>query len=97
MRKEEFECVGVDVSKSTLDVALFRGEVDWKEGHVKVSNNESGYKELKKWLRLKNAGKKRLRICMESTGLYTHDFRSWLEKENIVYYVVDPLVLQSET
>jgi transposase len=93
MRKEEFECVGVDVSKSTLDVALFRGEVDWKEGHVKVSNNESGYKELKKWLRLKNAGKKRLRICMESTGLYTNDFRSWLEKENIVYYVVDPKLM----
>ena len=93
MRKEEFECIGVDVSKSTLDVALFRGEVDWKEGHVKVSNNESGYKELKKWLRLKNAGKKRLRICMESTGLYTQDFRSWLEKEDIIYYVVDPKIM----
>ena len=93
MRKEEFECVGVDVSKSTLDVALFRGEVDWNEGHVKVSNNESGYKELKKWFRLKNAAKKRLRICMESTGLYTQDFRSWLEKEDIIYYVVDPKIM----
>ena len=93
MRKEEFECVGIDVSKSTLDVALFRGEVDWNEGHVKVSNNESGYKELKKWFRLKNAAKKRLRICMESTGLYTQDFRSWLEKEDIIYYVVDPKIM----
>ena len=93
MRKEEFECVGIDVSKSTLDVALFRGEVDWNEGHVKVSNNESGYKELKKWFRLKNATKKRLRICMESTGLYTQDFRSWLEKEDIIYYVVDPKIM----
>jgi transposase len=27
---------------------------------------------------------------MEATGLYTHDFRSWLEKEGITYYVVDP-------
>ena len=25
MRREEFECIGVDVSKKTLDVALFRG------------------------------------------------------------------------
>ena len=82
-----------DVSKNTLDVALFRGKIDWNEGHVKVSNNESGYKELRKWLRLKNAEKKRLRICMESTGLYTHDFRSWLEKENIIYYVVDPKLM----
>lgn len=93
MRKEEIECIGVDVSKNTLDVALFRGKIDWNEGHVKVSNNESGYKELRKWLRLKNAEKKRLRICMESTGLYTHDFRFWLEKENIIYYVVDPKLM----
>jgi len=90
MRREEFECIGVDVSKGTLDVALFLGKVDWNDGHIKVSNNESGYKELKKWLRLKNAEKSRLRICMEATGLYTHDFRSWLEKEGITYYVVDP-------
>lgn len=90
MRREEFECLGVDVSKSTLDVALFRGKVDWNEGHVKVDNNVFGYKELKKWLRLKNAEKSRLRICMEATGLYTHDFRSWLEQEDITYYVVDP-------
>ena len=34
MRSEEFECIGVDVSKDTLDVALFRGKVDWNEGHV---------------------------------------------------------------
>ena len=89
MRREEFECIGVDVSKKTLDVALFHGKVDWSEGHIKVDNNSSGYKELKRWLRLKNAKKKQLRICMEATGLYTHDFRSWLEQEGIIYYVVD--------
>jgi hypothetical protein len=43
MRKDEFECIGVDVSKKTLDVALFRGKVDWNEGHIKVDNNSSGY------------------------------------------------------
>ena len=90
MRKEEVECIGVDVSKKTLDVALYRGKVDWNDGHLKVDNNGSGYRELKKWLRLKNAEKSRLRICMEATGLYTHDFRSWLEQEGITYYVVDP-------
>jgi hypothetical protein len=50
MKKEEFECIGVDVSKNTLDVALFRGKVDWNEGHIKVENNCVGYKEMKKWL-----------------------------------------------
>ena len=90
MRKEEVESIGVDVSKKTLDVALYRGKVDWNDGHIKVDNNGSGYRELKKWLRLKNAEKGRLRICMEATGLYTHDFRCWLETEGITYYVVDP-------
>ena len=78
------------MSKKTLDVALYRGKVDWNDGHIKVDNNGSGYRELKKWLRLKNAEKGRLRICMEATGLYTHDFRCWLETEEITYYVVDP-------
>ena len=41
-----FECIGVDVSKNTLDVALFRGEIDWNQCHVRVSNNESGFKDL---------------------------------------------------
>jgi transposase len=89
MRREEFECIGVDVSKKTLDVALFRGKVDWNDGHIKIDNNSTGYKELKKWLHLKHAEKKQLRVCMEATGLYTHDFRTWLEKESITYYVVD--------
>ena len=78
------------MSKKTLDVALYRGKVDWNDGHIKVDNNGSGYRELKKWLRLMNAEKGRLRICMEATGLYTHDFRCWLETEGITYYVVDP-------
>ena len=89
MRREEFECIGVDVSKKTLDVALFRGKVDWNDGHIKIDNNSTGYKELKKWLHLKHAEKKQLRVCMEATGLYTHDFRTWLEKESITDYVVD--------
>ena len=69
MRREEVECIGVDVSKKTLDVALYRGKVDWNDGHIKVDNNGSGYRELKKWLRLKNAEKGRLRICMEPSRL----------------------------
>ena len=85
-----FECIGVDVSKNTLDVALFRGEIDWNQCHVRVSNNESGFKDLKKWLRNKQVDKKRLRVCMEFTGLYTQVFRMWLESESITYYMVDP-------
>lgn len=90
MQKKEYDCVGVDVSKGTLDVALYRGEVDWKGGHIKVFNNKTGYKELMRWLRSKGVKRQRLQICMEYTGLYAYDFRLWLESEDIVYYMVDP-------
>lgn len=90
MGREDFECIGVDVSKNTLDVALFRGKVDLNEGHIKVDNNESGYRELKRWLRGKQVKGQSMHVCMEYTGLYAHDFRTWLEKEDIVYYMVDP-------
>lgn len=90
MQKEDCDCVGVDVSKRTLDVALYRGEVDWKNGHIKVENNKTGYKDLKRWFRSNGIKKQKLRICMEYTGLYAHDFRIWLESEGLVYYMVDP-------
>ena len=90
MQKKEYDSVGIDVSKGTLDVALYRGEVDWKGGHVKVFNNKTGYKELMRWLRSKGVKKRHLRICMEYTGLYAYDFRIWLESEDIVYYMIDP-------
>lgn len=90
MQKKEYDCVGVDVSKGTLDVALYRGEVDWKGGHIKVFNNKTGYKELMRWLRSKGVKRQRLQICMEYTGLYAYDFRLWLENEGIVYYMIDP-------
>lgn len=90
MQMKDYDCVGVDVSKMTLDVALYQGVVDWKEGHIKVSNNKAGYKDLMRWLRSKGVKKHRLRVCMEHTGLYAHDFRMWLESESIAYYMVDP-------
>ena len=38
--------IGVDVSKKTLDLAYYDGEtIDWKNAHIKVSNDTSGFKD----------------------------------------------------
>lgn len=38
---------GVDVSKHWLDIAYYDGEdVDWQHGHIRVDNDEKGFKEL---------------------------------------------------
>lgn len=82
--------MGVDISKLTLDIALYDGELDWKGGHVRVSNEEEGYGKFKEWLASHGIGMPDVRLCMEHTGLYGHDFRKWLESEGVTYFMVAP-------
>lgn len=43
--------IGVDVSKQTLDLAYYDGEsIDWKKAHIKVSNNNAGFKKIGLWV-----------------------------------------------
>lgn len=83
--------IGVDVSKKTLDLAVFTGEIDWKDGHTQVSNDEKGFAAILKWTESKGMEKDGLIFCMEYTGIYCHDFRKWLEMEGITYYMVNPM------
>lgn len=42
---------GVDVSKKTLDLAYYDGEaIDWKNAHIKVSNDDAGFKKIGSWI-----------------------------------------------
>ncbi|MCD7941110.1 MAG: IS110 family transposase [Bacteroides intestinalis] len=89
--KQRVECLGVDVSKYTLDVAIFNGNMDWNSSHIRITNDVKGYKELLNWLKGRGVSKDQLRFCMEYTGLYSQNFRLWLESQKIVYYMVNPL------
>ena len=83
--------IGVDVSKNWLDLAYYDGvTVDWKQGHIRVDNKESGYNQISKWLRKLGVDKNSVLFCMEHTGLYSLDFRIWLENECYVYGMVQP-------
>jgi transposase len=89
MERELF--IGVDVSKRWLDLAYYDGvNVDWKHGHIRVDNKESGFVQIGKWLKGLGVDKDSVLFCMEYTGLYCQDLRAWLEKEGFVYGMVNP-------
>lgn len=85
---EEKKCIGVDVSKRTLDIALYTGKFDLRKDHIKVDNDTDGYTKFEEWSKALSVDKSFMRICMEHTGLYCHNFCKWLEKEHITYYMV---------
>ena len=58
--------IGVDVSKNWLDLAYYDGvDVDWKHGHIRVDNNESGYCQIGKWLKTLGTNRECVLFCME--------------------------------
>ncbi len=63
--------VGIDVSKKTLDVALYRKELQNKSPHCKIPNNSNGFKLLLNWLSEHSVKPKYTLFCMESTGVYS--------------------------
>jgi transposase len=89
MKRELY--IGVDVSKNWLDLAYYDGiTVDWKQGHIRVDNKQTGFNQISKWLKKLGTDKDCVLFCMEYTGLYSQDFRVWLEKEGFLYGMVQP-------
>jgi len=77
--------LGIDVSKSTLDVVLIA-----KSGssHRKISNTSQGYHQLEKWLEDRQAGK--VHVCLEATGQYGEAVAEYLDACGYQVSVVNP-------
>jgi transposase len=81
--KESF--LGIDISKSTFDVALlFNNKVKTK----KFNNNTKGFNELKQWLACKSITT--CPVCMEATGSYSIKIAEYLYVNNFKVSVVNP-------
>lgn len=82
---------GVDVSKKTLDLAYYDGEtIDWKNAHIKVSNDDAGFRKIGSWVAKVGKDFDTFLFCMEYTGLYSQNFRLWLESKEYIYGMVEP-------
>lgn len=83
--------IGIDVSKSTLDVCLR------SYGHHAVfSNDEKGFKDMIEWI-MDKAGKiihSELLFGLEHTGLYSDNLMKFLAEEGLSFAVIPGLELK---
>lgn len=77
--------LGIDISKSTFDVALLN---DNKVKSKKFNNTVTGFAELKQWL--KNNKIDTAHVCMETTGGYEAKLAQYLYDNNFKVSVVNP-------
>ena len=85
--------IGCDVSKYTLDFAIYQRGIDYRKfKHHQVSNDEAGFKELLKWL--KSNGVKKYKdtvVGIEHTGYYSNALAEWLFRKKITFCYLHPL------
>ncbi len=82
--------VGIDIAKKTLDVVLYKKELQKKSPYCQIQNNNDGFNDLNKWLKEQNVEPKFTLFCMESTGVYGMAFANFINaKAN--YCIESPL------
>lgn len=87
--------IGVDISKKTIDVAIYKKEKASKASVCeKFPNSPDGFKEMKRWLRKSGVSLTNALFCMEATGHYTYDLCLFLEQQEVSYSVQSPLHLK---
>ena len=84
--------VGCDVSKSTLDLALYEHGKDYRLfRHIQVSNSTEGFQSMRKWLRSLKINVKDAVIAMEHTGMYSNALAEWCFKKGVTFVLLHPL------
>ena len=80
--------IGIDVSKSTLDVGLLDAENPGSVNHQQVSNNDAGIDAMLKWLqRLNEFSFENSLFCLEHTGMYNYPLLQFFSQRNASVWV----------
>lgn len=83
------ESVGVDVSKNTLDVALFRGQQ-----HQQFKNSPIGFRAMVRWVKAQGVEQGSTLFCLEHTGWYCLELCWFLEDRKIPFHCAHALQLK---
>ena len=78
-------CVGIDVAKATLSVALVGSRTIRR---ITVANTAAGHQELLRWLHKQHLTV--VRVCLEATGSYGDDVAQTLYDADFCVCVVNP-------
>ena len=81
--------IGADLSKKTIDFASHHSGQ-----HLKVSNDQTGFKQLIKWLKEQSAELSAVKMVMEHTGLYSYRLEHFLQQQQISYAKVPALAIK---
>lgn len=81
--------VGIDVSKSKVDVAATK---DGKNILAITSflNNKEGFSRLKNWIKKTAKGSLKVHCCMESTGIHHEEIAEFLQEQSFIVSVINP-------
>ena len=84
--------VGMDQSKHTLDVCLFK---DGKSHHEQFENNLKGFKKMMKWITsLYKVELHEILFCSENTGLYSLPLSIFLTEQQAHLWLENPLQIK---
>ena len=89
-KQSSINCIGIDVSKLTLDVSLVRLTDHYRSvsGSTTVSNTKQGLSDLRTWLRQQGVGfNETTKVVMENTGMYHRLLVSWVKRMRFDYCV----------
>ena len=86
--------VGIDISKSKLDVVILQKDTSLVSNHFIVENNVKGIKVILKNLIKQKIDLTTVLFCCENTGVYTFVLSSCLSENNLDYWVVPAIEIK---
>jgi transposase len=88
MKKEEFKhFIGIDISKSTLDLALVNATNQEVPTCIEVTNDAKGMKQIAQWIRSLQLEFDSVLFCLEHTGIYGLPVLNFLTKKGAFVWV----------
>ncbi|WP_426095583.1 IS110 family transposase [Flavobacterium sp. DSR2-3-3] len=86
--------VGIDISKSKLDVVILEKQSPNASNHFIVQNNLKAIKEILKNLIKQKIDLTTVLFCCENTGVYTFPLSSHLSDEKLDYWIVHAIEIK---
>lgn len=86
--------VGIDISKSKLDVVVLDKQTPNVSNHFIVENNLKGIKGILKNLEKHKIDLTTVLFCCENTGVYTFPLSNHLSDEKLDYWIVPAIEIK---
>jgi transposase len=93
MKKEKL-VIGIDISKSKLDVCIIKNIQEKQLAYLQVSNCPKGIKELFKTLKAHQSTTSDMIFCFENTGVYSMHLCYVLQDKKIQYAMVPAIEIK---